>query len=400
MQTPRLFRGLRRLIVLLGLLGAAGGVLAAESSQPARFLLIFETSPAVKKNLPAIRQSLAHLFATSFQQEIRDDDDLAVWTVDEGLHTGTFPLASWTPENAEAYATQLNDFLSQQKFTRHASLAAIQPLLNRVVKNSERLTVIIYCDSQCRLTGTPYDAGVNETITNAAVKTKRGAGPLILLLRSYQGEYLGCSVNRQGTLNFPAFPPPPAPEPPPVTNKPVVVAPPVSGPVVAPVPALIIVGTNATTNVAAATKPANPALTPWPPTNPAAATTPGGAATSPLPPENAANVPSLPLSNPPSVKNLTAAGGEARSASSSPAVVSTSSEPGAASPPPSLTTKSAGAAPEKSSSGRGYLWPLASAGGALVAAGFVIWLVARARRPHSSLITSSLQNPPNLPPRK
>ncbi len=41
------------------------------------------------------------------------------------------------------------------------------------------------------------------------------------------------------------------------------------------------------------------------------------------------------------------------------------------------------------------------AGGLLVAAAaIVIWLVTRTRRPHGSLITSSMQNDPRLPPRK
>ena len=221
MPIRRLARHLWWLAVMAGLLATTPALPAADSTQPARFLLVFETSHALKKNLPAIEQEIAKLFAANFQYEIQSGDDLAVWTVDESLHTGGFPLASWTPTDAGMEAKQLDDFLDHQKFARHASLEALQPVLNRVVKNSERLTVIIFCDSQSRLTGTPYDSGVNGIITNAAAKYKGGVAPFILVLRSYQGEYLGCSVNRTSTLSFPKFPPPPAPVRPsaPVANQ-------------------------------------------------------------------------------------------------------------------------------------------------------------------------------------
>src|ERR1017187_103602 len=224
----------RRGALLAGIL-AVSGVRAADAPEPGRFLLVFETSPALKKNLPAVRQTLNVLFASNLQNEMQENDDLAVWTADQDLHTGTFPLASWSPADAVMYSARVKDFLGRQNFTRRGSLAAVQPLLNRVVKNSERLTVLIFCDGQSRLLGTPYDSGVNEIITNAGAKAKAAQPLFVLVLRSYHGEYLGCSMNRSAPLNFPKFPPPPKPDP--VT---VIKPTPVAGPAVVPVPALII----------------------------------------------------------------------------------------------------------------------------------------------------------------
>ena len=138
----------------------------------------------MKKNLPTVKDMLGEMFADNLQNEMRTGDDLAVWTVDDKLHTGTFPLENWSPDEAAEYAGRLNDFLGNQRFRRSATLSAIQPLLDHVIKNSERLTVLIFCDSQSRVSGTPYDDGVNDIITNAAARSQgQVPTPFIVVLR-------------------------------------------------------------------------------------------------------------------------------------------------------------------------------------------------------------------------
>src|SRR5438067_812208 len=141
-KRPRLW------FAILAILLAAADAGAADAPEPGRFLLVFETSSALKKNLPVVEHELDALFAGNFQNEILENDDLAVWIVDQDLHTGAFPMASWSPAEAEIYSARLKDFLRKQNFARRASLAALQPLLNRVVKNSDRLTILIFCDHQ------------------------------------------------------------------------------------------------------------------------------------------------------------------------------------------------------------------------------------------------------------
>jgi hypothetical protein len=395
------------LAVFAAILSGAVQVHAAPS-QPSRFLLIFEMSSAQKKNLSTVRETLDKLLANNVQNELSPDDDLAVWTVDQDLHTGGFPLASWSPDDSTMYADRLDEFLGRQKYTRHATLAALQPLLNRVVKHSDRLTVLVFCDTQSRLLGTPYDAGVNEIITNATARAKGKIGPMILVLRAYHGEYIGCSVNRAAALSFPQFPPPPKPEPPPVAVKPAPasgpapVVPPASGPVVTPVPAMIIVGTNISTNIpSAASAPASVSV-------PAPAPAPSPSVPSPV------NVPAS-VNPPHAVNAMTAVATPAAPpvaltpkpvpAPSAPAAHETASvSPVSPTPSPAVTPApllpepvvahaNADAATPSSSS---YFRPMWIGGGALVVAiALIVFLVFRARRPRSSLITSSMNHPPD-----
>lgn len=114
-----------RLAVLFLALAGAGGLRAEGGDpQPGRFLMIFETSSVQKKNLASIQQTVDKLFVSNFQNEIRTDDELAIWTVDEKVHTGLAPLIDWAAEEAGLNAEKLNKFLARQKYSRHASLWA------------------------------------------------------------------------------------------------------------------------------------------------------------------------------------------------------------------------------------------------------------------------------------
>jgi hypothetical protein len=380
-HAPTRIRNAWRWSVLLAGIFLVAGV-RARAQEPSRFLLVFETSPGLKKNLPALKETLDGIFSSNLQHEMQENDDLAVWTVDQDLHTGTFPLASWSPDDAEMYSSRLKDFLGHQSYTRHATLAAIQPLLNRVMKTSPQLTVLIFCDGQSNVLGTPYDGGVNAIFKKAVVENKGVPGLFVLVLRSNQGAWLGCSVNRMpGPLNFPKFPPPPKPEPPVV--KPV----PVSAPAVAPVPALIIVGTNVGSDIAALNRPAPVPVTNPPVTSPPAASAP---AQNPAPVSN----PPLPAKSAPMPVPVVQ-----KNPAVAPLVISTA--PAVAANSSTVANCSAAAIAADAPPDTGFQKLLIIGGGLLVAAlVLVIWLVTRSRQPRGSLITSSMQDDPRQPPRK
>ena len=383
---------LRHIPLLLAMMFLALGVQLAEGQQTRRFLFIFETSPTIKKNLPVVKNALAKMFENNLQGELHLDDEIAVWTVDEDVHYDPKLLGGWSPESAATYAKQLDEHLDDQHYTRHASLNAIQPALSRVVKNSERLTVLIFCDTQSHMAGTPDDNGINQAITNTAAKVKAPI-PLVIVLRSYRGEYVGSSVNHSADLDIPPFPLPPKSTPPPTPTVSRLVTPPapapaqVSGPVVTPVPALIIVGTKAGTNISLLTNTPPPSPPPPPPapapviknpptSEPATNTTTSMA---PPPPPASTEVPQPAPLAPPTV------------VVTKPAVVP---------PPATAQSNTTSAATGNGHSNGGYLFPLAIGIGALASALVIVArLMLRARRPQSSLISSSMLDDRHQPPK-
>jgi hypothetical protein len=269
--------------------------LAKADAQPAgpvvesRWLFIFDTAADMKQRLPAVQTELNDLLMTSMGGQMRAGDSIGVWTFDQDLRAGQFPLTRWAPDDAKTIATGLNDFVSRQRYAESTRFSALQPLLNRVIRESDRLTVLIFCDGEDAISGTPYDHGINQVFEQRRAEQKRTRQPFVLVLRTQLGEYVGCTANfPPGMVNFPAFPPFPPPPPPPHTNAPP--PPPVPPPKIGP--PLIIIGTNVepswppkpkpplpgnpppTTAIGAATVTNRPPVKPQsePPTNPAPVT--------------------------------------------------------------------------------------------------------------------------------
>jgi hypothetical protein len=242
------------LAALLALLWPAGAF--AQADEPARWLLVFEVSPAMQKRLPATAEVLKNFFNSSAGGELHEGDSIGVWTCDQKLHTGQAPLTTWQAAQTAEVTSNLLGFLKSRKPAGTAQLTAMQPTLNTVVADSSRLTVVIFCTGESDLTAPPYSAGINQNFLDARAERKKNKLPFVVVLRSAAGKYVGCTVNYPpGAINQPPFPPAPPTNPPPL-----VVAPVAPAPIV--VPDLVIVGTNVDRIAPAPPKPAPTAAQP------------------------------------------------------------------------------------------------------------------------------------------
>jgi len=129
-----------------------------------RFLFIFDTSADMKKRVPALQKALNTMLATSVNGQLHSGDSIGVWTFDEDLQTGQFPLQHWDSDNAAMIASNITKFVEKQHYSKKTSFDALQPLLNQVVENSERLTVLIFCDGEAAISGTRFDNGINPRV--------------------------------------------------------------------------------------------------------------------------------------------------------------------------------------------------------------------------------------------
>ena len=222
--------------------------LAQPAVQPVenRFLLVFDTSSDMKKCLPAVQRALDTMLANNMRGELHAGDSIGVWTFDREVRPGQFPLQRWAPENAATIASNIFRFVAKRHYSKKTSFEALRPALNWVIQNSDRLTVVIFCDGNGQISGTPFDAGINRIFQQRQAEQKKARLPFILVLRSQLGIYTGCTMNLPPALvNFPEFPPLPQPPmettntpPPPLPPRPSVEAPP-----------LIIIGPKAGTNL-------------------------------------------------------------------------------------------------------------------------------------------------------
>jgi hypothetical protein len=190
--------------------------------------------------------------------QLQPGDTIGVWAFDRKLRVGEFPLKHWQPQDAATVGSDITNFVWQQHYSRSTRFAVLVPELNRLVQNSERLTVLIFCDGEGEIKGTPFDQPINNAFQQYGRELGKANQVFIVVLRSQFGRYSGYSVNSSAVgVNFPEFPPlpaPPQPALPPKTNPPPVQAASNPPPVVQ-MPPLVIVGTNVGTNLLPAAPP-------------------------------------------------------------------------------------------------------------------------------------------------
>ena len=162
-----------------------------EQTVQSRFLFIFDTSKNMKPRLEALQKCLNILLATSLGGQMHAGDSMGVWTFNQALQTKGFPLQNWNPDNAVSIASNLVKFVGAQHYGKSTHFEVLQPSLNRVVQNSERLTVLIFCDGEGKISGTPYDDAINQVLQEKLAEQKNARQPLVIVLRSQLGQFVG-----------------------------------------------------------------------------------------------------------------------------------------------------------------------------------------------------------------
>ena len=346
-------------------------VVASAEPQERRWLFVFDTSSAMKKRLPAVETEIKSLLLAGTNSLFAKGDSLGIWTVGDQLQLGQFPLTTLSPERSPLLVSNLTTFLRKQRFVGTGKLEAIQPTLNRIIEDSERLTVVIFCEGTETVNWTPYDQGINNALHQAAAERKKSSQPAVLLLRTQTGKYVGATVSLPpAPVTAPPFPLLAREQKPIATNPPPVVAP-VVPKIIAP--SLIIVGTHVSTNKDDLTNsivpPPRISISPTNNTPPARSNSAPGksetVSTTTVPPvkTNSAN-------------------------SDSPNTAVTSSIPIIR---PATTNHSSIASVTPPGDGLAKALTYSGGGLLLVAAGLVIFLLRPRRAPMNSLITSSMQ---------
>jgi hypothetical protein len=226
-----------------------------------RYLLVFDTSSAMKKRVTSTQYAVERLFFSMMNGQLQPGDTIGVWAFDRTLRAGDFPLQHWAPQNAATIASNITNFVRLQRYRRSARFDAIMPDVSNLVRSSERLTVLIFCDGDAEIKGTPFDGAINTIFKKNQRALEKADQAFIIVLRSQLGQYVGYTVNSSAIgVNLPEFPPLPAPPQPAAsveTNPPVKAkpSPPKPGPPIVEAPPLVIIGTNVSTNLVPQTPP-------------------------------------------------------------------------------------------------------------------------------------------------
>src|SRR5215510_12450002 len=104
---------------LIGVLLLSFGPLHAQTNTAAptgnRFLLVIETSKEMQKRAAGLGGTVDQLIRSGMQGQARPGDTLGVWTYNETLNAGQFPLQTWTKDAGKHISAAVLGHLGEQK---------------------------------------------------------------------------------------------------------------------------------------------------------------------------------------------------------------------------------------------------------------------------------------------
>ena len=176
-----------------------------------RYLLVVNTSRSMRNRSRAMLQTVQDLLNSGMQGQLSGGETLGVWTFNEDLYTGRFPLQVWAPQEQKAIARRILGFLKAQACEKQPSLDKVVPAIQDVVKESDLITVILISAGDAKIHGTPFDDPINDYYARWHNEQQAGRVPLVTILRARNGKMLRCSVRpAAGPMEFPPLPPPEA----------------------------------------------------------------------------------------------------------------------------------------------------------------------------------------------
>jgi hypothetical protein len=158
-----------------------------------RYLLIVETSRSMHDRGDGALRVAADLFTSGMGGQVQRGDTIGLWTFNDELHAGKFPLQAWSPAARTNMAKNVVNFLRTQKLEKKPRFDKVMPVLQQVVHDSEYITVIVLSSGEAPIKGTPFDARVNGFYATWRSQQKAVGMPFIAILRAQKGKFADCA---------------------------------------------------------------------------------------------------------------------------------------------------------------------------------------------------------------
>ena len=168
-----------------------------------RFLLILNTSYGMRHDRAAAETCLIDLIRGGVQGRMQAGDTFGIWTFNNKLHAGAFPMQIWAPALNTTLARQVQEFLALQSYDNKTHFEAITAPLAAVVQSSKSLLVFLVTDGAEPVKGTPFDDALNATIKKNYPALKARHLPFVFVMGIEDGQYKEVRFNSTLNLKLP-----------------------------------------------------------------------------------------------------------------------------------------------------------------------------------------------------
>ncbi len=160
-----------------------------------RFLFIVDTSSPMKRRMPEVEKTTRELVLSGINNELRHGDTFTIWTFNDQLSAGKFPMQIWRPENKTKIAEAAAQFVAGQRCEKTARFDRVKAEMFRVVADSEKLVVIIFTDGMTALRGTPFDGKINAVFEKHRDELREGKTAFVVALLADSGKFVSYTMN-------------------------------------------------------------------------------------------------------------------------------------------------------------------------------------------------------------
>jgi hypothetical protein len=143
----------------------------------------------------AALQAAQDLLASGIGGQLRRGDTIGVWTYNQELIAGKFPLQVWSPETHRAVGNRILTFLNEQKYEKRARLDKVLPAVQDLIKDSKFITVILISDGGQKIHGTPFDDRINGFYKLWNGEQQAARMPFVTVLRARDGTITDHTIN-------------------------------------------------------------------------------------------------------------------------------------------------------------------------------------------------------------
>jgi len=160
-----------------------------------RYLFIVETSRSMRPRKGAALQAVQDLLGSGMKGQLRPGDTIGLWTFNRYLYAGRFPLQQWSPEAWRTVPDLVLTFLNNQKYEKLGRLDSVLPTMDRLIEESDFITVLLISDGAEPIHGTPFDAQINEAYKLWRKGQQKVRTPFVTVLRAKGGQIMDFKVN-------------------------------------------------------------------------------------------------------------------------------------------------------------------------------------------------------------
>jgi len=174
-----------------------------------RFLLVVDTSASMKPIDPATRRIVFDLAFTGVEGYMRTGDTMGMWTFNDEIGAGKFPMQVWDGQNPVDTASRAAMFVRDQEYKGENSIEELMIQLAAVMRAAKDVNIFIFSDGDTPMQGTPFDREINAVYSKRGKERKSARKPFVTTLVVRGGQVASAFVVLGGeSIQLPERPAP------------------------------------------------------------------------------------------------------------------------------------------------------------------------------------------------